>query len=153
MKTRSATKTKYKFRVNKNMTNFYGFMHGGELFKMMDTVAGICTRNFCENPTLTRATNNLSYIAPSYIGDIITVTAIIDHTGRTSMECFVEARGENGDLRASGYFTMVSVDENKKSREIPSLILESEDDRRAFAMSEKRKALYKEMASLKDRYE
>lgn len=153
MRTRTSTITRYKFRVNEDMVNFYSFMHGGELFKMMDTVAGICTRNFCQKPTLTKAVNGLSYSSPSYVGDILVISGLINYTGTKSMECYIEARGEDGDLRASGYFTMVSVDENKKSLEVPKMILETEDDKRAFRQAEKRKILYREIASLKDKHE
>ena len=44
MKTKQDTKTIVKFRANGDMGNFYGLLHGGELFKMM-TQSQVCARD------------------------------------------------------------------------------------------------------------
>ncbi len=153
MKTKKETKTVIKFRANGNMGNFYGFLHGGELFKMMDTVAGVCSRRFCSNRTLTKAVNNLTFNAPTNLGEIIKITAIIDYVGTTSMECFVRAKVEGTDfIKASGYFTMVSVSDDGKSMPVENMIYETDEDIMYRDLAVERRKIYKEVNLLQQNY-
>lgn len=154
MKTKQETKTIIKFRANGDMGNFYGLLHGGELFKMMDTVAGLCSKRFCSNKTLTKAVNNLTFNSPTNLGEIVKITAIIDYVGKTSMECFVCAKVEGTDvIKASGFFTMVSVSEDGNSQPVTEKIeyVTKEDEMYRDLAIERRK-IYKEVNLLQQNY-
>ena len=154
MKAKQDTKTIVKFRANGDMGNFYGLLHGGELFKMMDTIAGVCTRRFCSNKTLTKAVNNLTFNAPTKLGEIIKITAIIDYVGKTSMECFVRAKVEGTDIiKASGYFTMVSVNEDGESEMVNETIeYVTDEDKMYRDLAIERRKIYKEVNLLQQNY-
>jgi acyl-CoA hydrolase len=71
--------------------------------------------------------------------------AMVNHTGRTSMEIGVRVEGENpltGDIihTSSAYLTFVGLDERKKPAKVPSLIPGTADEKRRFEEAEKRVA-------------
>ena len=90
---------------------------------------------------------------PAFIGNLVTVKACINMTGKTSME--IGARVETEDLLtgvtthlASAYLTFVALDENKKPVQVPQLKIEAQEDirrnneahaRRKMRLSEKKK--------------
>ena len=72
---------------------------------------------------------------PAFIGNLVTIKAVINMTGRTSME--IGARVETEDLMtgvkthlASAYLTFVALDDNHRPAEIPPLKLITEEDLR-----------------------
>lgn len=141
------------FCVLKSMLNDYGLLHGGELFKMMDTVAGHCSHDFSGHHALTKSVNGFTFLEPSFEGDIIRITGVIDYTGKTSMEVYLRAEVPERDNRmiASGYFTMVAIDENMKAAPVPRLVLENEEDRMYYRQAVQRKNIYKSIDMSKER--
>ena len=79
------------------------------------------------------------------IGELLTLLAKVNFTGRTSMEIGIKVIAEdirNNVVRHTNscFFTMVAVDENGKSVEVPPLEpVEPEDVRRFEAAKERRK--------------
>ena len=80
---------------------------------------------------------------PIEVGELVTMKASINFTGRTSM--VVGLRVESENIRTgkkkhcnSSYFTMVAKDETGKSAPIPGIILTNKDEIRRFARSIKR---------------
>ncbi len=153
MFTKKETERKMNFCVIKSMLNDFGLLHGGELFKMMDTVAGYCSKDFSGFPSLTKSVNNFTFLEPAYEGDKIRITGIIDYTGRTSMEVYLKAEVPEKDnaMIASGYFTMVAIDRDMKATEVPKLILESEEDRMYNRQAIQRRNINKSIDMSKER--
>jgi acyl-CoA hydrolase len=78
------------------------------------------------------------------VGDLLTLKASINYTGRTSMVVGVRVEAENiitGEKRHcnSSYFTMVAKDETGKNLKIPGLIIKDKEGMRRFARSKERK--------------
>jgi acyl-CoA hydrolase len=70
--------------------------------------------------------------------------AAVNMVGRTSMEIGVRVEAENfltGEIRhtASAYLTFVALDKEKKPLPVPSLILETDDDKRRNEQAKKRR--------------
>ena len=146
------TERTLQFCVLDSMLNDYGLLHGGELFKMMDTVAGFCSHDYSGRYALTKSVNNFTFLKPGKEGDMIRVTGIIDYTGTTSMEVYLKATIiETETLIASGYFTMVAIDENMKATKVPALKLETEDDRKYYRQALQRRNIYKSIDQAKER--
>lgn len=115
--------------------NLAGNVHGGVIMKLIDDAAGTVAARHSRCNAVTASIDRLSFFSPVFIGNLITLKAGINHTGRTSMEIGVRVEAEDlfsGEIRhtASAYLTFVALDSNLKPAEIPGLILENENERR-----------------------
>ncbi len=121
-----------------------GNVHGGVIMKMVDEAGGVCAIRHARQRTVTAAMDYMSFRAPVYVGDLVTVTAQITYVGHTSME--VEAIVEAENVRtgqkthtSTCYLIYVALDEHGKSAPVPPLILRtSEEQRRWDAAIERR---------------
>lgn len=110
----------------------------------MDQIAFACASKHSQCYCVTASVNRVDFLHPVEVGELLTLKASINYTGRTSMVVGVRVESENitkGTKRHcnSSYFTMVAKDENGKSIRVPGLILETEQGIRRFARSKKRK--------------
>lgn len=125
-------------------SNFGGKVHGGHILNLMDQIAFACASKHSQCYCVTASVNRVDFLHPVEVGELLTLKASINYTGRTSMVVGVRVESENitkGTKRHcnSSYFTMVAKDENGKSIPVPGLILETEQGIRRFARSKKRK--------------
>ena len=125
-------------------SNFGGKVHGGHILNLMDQIAFACASKHSQCYCVTASVNRVDFLHPVEVGELLTLRASINYTGRTSMVVGVRVESENitkGTKRHcnSSYFTMVARDEDGKSIPIPGLILENEQGVRRFARSKKRK--------------
>ena len=77
---------------------------------------------------------------PVEVGEILTLRASINYTGKTSMVIGVRVDSENIQTGAShhcnsSYFTMVAKDTNGKNMAVPGLELNDKEDIRRFVRS------------------
>ena len=121
-------------------SNFSGFIHGGYVLSLMDQVAFACASKHSGNYCVTASVNKVDFLNPIEVGDLLTLKASINYTGRTSMVVGLRVESENiksGITKHcnSSYFTMVAKNKAGKSEAVPGLILNSEDSIRRFARS------------------
>lgn len=105
-------------------TNSYGNIFGGVIMSIMDKTAGVVCWRYARKRVVTACAQRISFHAPINVGEVVYSRATIIYVGRTSMEVEVEVEAENvidGTTRraASGYFTMVAVDENWHPSPVP----------------------------------
>ena len=115
--------------------NLSGHVHGGVIMRLVDNAGGLAAVKHCRSRVVTAAMDEMSFIEPVYLGDIVTVKAQVNDVSRTSMEvgCRVEAENPlSGERRhvSSAYLVFVALDDNGKPREVPSLVLETKEDER-----------------------
>ncbi|MBA2394293.1 MAG: acyl-CoA thioesterase, partial [Ktedonobacteraceae bacterium] len=88
-------------------------------------------------PTVvTASVERFDFLAPAFIGDLVSVNCEIHYAGRTSMEIGVEVTAEDLMSRevrkiASSFVIYVALDENRKPTLIPPL-LPSDDTEKAI---------------------
>ena len=121
-------------------SNFSGFIHGGYVLSLMDQVAFACASKHSGNYCVTASVNMVDFLNPIEVGDLLTLKASINYTGRTSMVVGLRVESENiksGIVKHcnSSYFTMVAKDNAGKSVPVPGLILNSEESIRRFTRS------------------
>ena len=132
-----------------------GIVHGGVIMKEIDNAAGVTATRHTRKVCVTASIDRLDFHKPAFIGNLVTIKAVINMTGRTSME--IGARVETEDLMtgvkthlASAYLTFVALDDNHRPAEIPPLELITEKDhrrnrealeRRKSRLAEKKKEL------------
>lgn len=94
---------------------------------------------------VTARMDEMSFLHPVFVGDLLILKASVNNVGRTSMEVGVRVEAEN--LRtgvvthtASAYMLYVALDDEGKPTEVPRLVAETEDEVRRKAAAQRRKA-------------
>ncbi len=126
--------------------NPWGNVHGGEIMKLIDEAAGAAASRHARSRVVTARIDELSFLAPVYVGDLVTARASVNEVGRTSMEIGVRVEAENtmtGKVVhvASSYLVFVAIDEQGHPVEIPPLAPETDDERRRMAAAKVRRQL------------
>ncbi len=114
--------------------NNVGNVHGGSIMKLVDTAAGLAAIKHCGGLVVTAAMDEMSFIEPVYVGDLLTIKAMVNDAGRTSMEVGVRAEAENTISgrkvhTSSAYLVFVALDPAGKPRAVPPVLAESEEER------------------------
>lgn len=115
--------------------NVAGIVHGGEVMKLVDTAAGIAAIKHAGGMCVTVSMDEMSFLHPVHLGDLLTVRASVNDVGTTSLEIGVRVEVEDvitGDRMhtSSAYLVFVALDEEGKPRPVPPLIAETDAERR-----------------------
>ncbi|UTH74897.1 acyl-CoA thioesterase [Chromobacterium sp. IIBBL 290-4] len=137
-----------------DMANFSGNVHGGVLLKLLDQVAYACASRYAGCYVVTLSVDQVLFKQPIHVGELVTFLACVNHVGRTSMEVGIKVVAENIAERSqrhtnSCYFTMVAYQDGK-AMPVPTLVLETEEQRQRFRAAELRKQLRIDMAKQKE---
>ncbi|MEN3324349.1 acyl-CoA thioesterase [Mariniflexile soesokkakense] len=121
-------------------SNFSGKIHGGFILGLMDQIAFACASKHSRNYCVTASVNKVDFLNPIEVGELVTLKASVNYTGKTSMVIGVRIESENiqtGEKKHcnSSYFTMVAKDENGKNVPVPGIILDTKNKVRRFARS------------------
>ena len=130
-----------------------GIVHGGVIMKEIDNAAGVTAVRHTRKVCVTASIDRMDFHKPAFIGNLLTIKAGINYTGKTSME--IGARIETEDLMtgvkthlASAYLTFVALGQDKRPVKVPPLMLVTKEDfrrnseaiaRRKLRLSEKKK--------------
>jgi len=133
--------------------NAAGIVHGGVIMKEIDNAAGVTAVRHTRKICVTASIDRLDFYKPAFIGNLLTIKAGINWTGKTSME--IGARIETEDSMtgvkthlASAYLTFVALGEDKKPVRVPPLKPVTKEEfrrntqaiaRRKLRLSEKQK--------------
>jgi uncharacterized protein (TIGR00369 family) len=126
--------------------NFGGKIHGGILLSLMDKVAYACASKHAGTYCVTVSVDNVDFLQPVDVGDLVSLKASVNYVGRTSLVVGIKVVAENVHTRTvkhtnTSYFTLVAKDDDGEKAIVPPLILETEDDMRRFITASKRKLL------------
>ncbi|HEX6330742.1 MAG TPA: acyl-CoA thioesterase [Actinomycetota bacterium] len=124
--------------------NIAGIVHGGEVMKLVDTAAGIVAIKHAGGMCVTVSIDEMSFLHPVHVGDLVTVRASVNDVGTTSLEVGVRVEVEDvisGERRhtSSAYLVFVALDEDGKPRPIPPLIAETDVQRRRMREAKMRR--------------
>ena len=118
---------------------------GGQVMSWMDICGSITAQRHAGTIAVTASVDELTFLAPIFVGNIVRISGRINAAFGTSME--IEVLVEVEDLTTStrtrcvqAYFTFVAIHRETKERvRVPALIVENEDEgMRAKAASERR---------------
>ena len=119
------------------------YAHGGEIMKMMDTAAGLAALRHSHSAVVTLRVEGINFYHPVRVGNYVTVNARLTHTSRSTME--VQARvtvehvlKEKVWEALTAYFIFVALDEEGNPKNVPPLIVSTEEEKRLFAAGEER---------------
>ncbi len=110
----------------------------------MDIAGGMAASRHANSIVVTASVDSLDFKHPVRLGDIVRLEARLIWVGRTSMEVKVQVYAQNIEteeikLTNQAYFVYVALDRSGKSKKVPPLILETEDDKREFREGEERR--------------
>ncbi|WP_031509749.1 acyl-CoA thioesterase [Streptomyces megasporus] len=117
-------------------TNLLGTVHGGVIMKLVDDAAGAVAGRHSGGPAVTASMDEMVFLEPVRVGDLVHVKAQVNWTGRTSMEVGVRVMAERWNEStpatrvASAYLVFTAVDESGRPRPVPPVIPETERDER-----------------------
>jgi acyl-CoA hydrolase len=126
-----------------HLANLSGHLHGGELLSRIDKVAAVAAMRHAGGAIVTACIDQVDFHKPIKIGSVIRLVARVQYVGRSSMEVAVKVYSENaksGEVvhTNSCYLTMVGVDQSGAPVTVPSLDLETEDDKKSYDQARER---------------
>ncbi|MEV5485427.1 MULTISPECIES: acyl-CoA thioesterase [Streptomyces] len=119
-------------------TNLLGTVHGGVIMKLVDDAAGAVAGRHSGGPAVTASMDEMVFLEPVRIGDLVHVRAQVNWTGRSSMEVGVRVLAERWNESSpaqqvgSAYLVFAAVDEQGKPRRVPEVVPETEQDKRRY---------------------
>jgi uncharacterized protein (TIGR00369 family) len=115
--------------------NIAGNVHGGAIMRLVDTAAGLAAIRHASGLCVTVAIDEMTFLEPVHIGDVLVLNASVTDAGRTSVEVGVRVDALDpisGRTRHanSAYLVFVAVDDQGVPRPVPPLIAESDKEKR-----------------------
>ena len=129
-----------------NDTNVFGNLMGGRLMYWMDIAAAIASQKHCNAPVVTASVDNISFENPIKLGNVVHIEAKVTRGFNTSMEVYLRVWGEDLTHQYKyksneAYYTFVALDPNRKPRPVPSVIPETEEEKKLFEGALRRRQL------------
>ena len=146
------TKTMRNSRINiaqlmqPEHANMLGNVHGGWIMKLVDECGALACMRHAQRKVVTVAVDSMTFRQPIRIGDLVTLTAQVTYTGKTSMEAEVHVEAENPITGTkthtnNAYLVYVALDEDGKPVSIPPIIAETQDEQDTLIKGKLRQAL------------
>ncbi len=114
--------------MDSSHVNLLGNVHGGVIMKIVDSTAGAVAQRHSGGPAVTAAMDEMAFLQPVQVGDIVRTYAQVNWAGRTSMEIGVRVETERWNEAgiepvhvASAYLVFVAINEDGQTRDIPAL--------------------------------
>lgn len=127
--------------------NLLGTVHGGVIMKLVDDVAGAVAARHSGGAAVTASMDEMQFLVPVRVGDLVHASAQLNWAGRTSMEIGVRVVAERWDDStvpaahvASAYLVFVAVDAEGNPRPIPGVTPETDEDERRFREAQIRRS-------------
>jgi acyl-CoA hydrolase len=125
--------------------NIQGNVYGGTILKLMDEIAGVVATRHCRKNVVTASIDQMSFLKPVYIGNLLILKASVNYVGTTSLEVGVRIEAE--DLHSGGivhtgssYMTFVALDEKGRPSVVPEIVPETTVEKRRYEEARNRRA-------------
>lgn len=89
------TELQMSFLAEPSDVNFGGHVHGGEVMKWMDQIGYALAVKYSKGYAVTKFVDNINFMSPMKIGDLISLNAKIIRCGQTSMQIEIHVSSEN----------------------------------------------------------
>ncbi|MGW0859224.1 acyl-CoA thioesterase [Streptomyces sp. NPDC002690] len=131
-----ASRTTLSHIMTGSDTNLLGTVHGGVIMKLVDDAAGAVAGRHSGGPAVTASMDEMVFLEPVRVGDLVHVRAQVNWTGRSSMEVGVRVMAERWNESTpaqqvgSAYLVFAAVDADGRPRPVPPVIPGTERDKR-----------------------
>jgi len=131
-----------------NDANPLGNILGGKVMHLIDIVGAISARRHCRSLLVTASVDNLDFVHPIKIGQLIILRAFVTRAFNTSLEVEVNVfleDGLTGERRqtSSAFVTYVAVDRDGHPAKVPPLVPVTAEEKRRYreALARRRRRL------------
>jgi acyl-CoA hydrolase len=133
-----------------NDANILGNVQGGKVMHLIDICAAIAATRHCRRPVVTASFDQMSFLHPIKVGELMHLKASLNRVFNTSMEIGVKVWAENlltaeRKHTSSAYLTFVALDDAGKPMAAPSYLPRSDDQKRRWENAEIRRQQRLEM--------
>jgi len=149
------SKSEYSELAMPNDANPLGSLFGGKVMALVDLAGSIAAARHARCPVVTASVDNMNFLFPVRIGELVTCYSQVNRVFKTSMEVGVKVTVENlrtGEVRhtSSAYLTFVALGPDGSRVSIRPVIPETEEEirryreamrRREFRLELKKRAL------------
>jgi acyl-CoA hydrolase len=128
-----------------NDANPLGFILGGTVMHLIDIAGAIACHRHTRSLLVTAAVDDLQFLHPIKVGDLIILKARVTCTFRTSLEAQVDVYSEETltgrrMLTSRAFLTFVAIAQDGSRVEVPPLLLETDEERRVCEEARIRRA-------------
>ncbi len=123
--------------------NSLGNVHGGWIMKMVDECGALACMRHARQRVATVAIDRMTFRQPIKVGELVTLTAQVTYTGRTSIEAEVYVEAENpisGERTHTNtaYVVYVALDETGRPTPVPAIFAETPEEQEKLEAGKKR---------------
>ena len=138
------SRSEYTYVALANDANPLGNLLGGLVMNLVDMCAWLAAQRHARSPIVTAAIDQMSFMQPVPIGQLVVLRSSVNRVFRTSMEVGVKVWAENpqtGEVRhtSSAYLTFVAIGEDGKPAAVAPVIAESEEEKRRYREAGRRR--------------
>jgi len=129
-----------------NDTNPLSNLMGGNLMRLMDIAGAICAQKHSNRIVVTASVDNVSFVNPIPLGNVVTLEARITRAFNTSMEVVVDVYSENipagvKSKTNQAFLTFVAVDQSGRPIEVSEVIPETQEEKTQYEKAMHRRQL------------
>ncbi len=123
--------------------NSRGDVHGGWIMKLVDEAGALSAMRHAQCRVVTVAIDQMYFLEPIRIGDLVVLEAEVTYVGRTSLETRVRVHAEDPVTGQrthtnTGFLVYVALDDERRPKPVPVLIAETEGEKRLLAEGKQR---------------
>jgi acyl-CoA hydrolase len=128
-----------------NDANPLGFILGGTVMHLIDIAGAIACHRHTRSLLVTAAVDELQFLHPIKVGDLVILNARVTCAFTTSLEVQVDVHSEETltgrrQLTSRAFLTFVAIDQAGGRVRVPPLLVESEEERRVCEEAQARRA-------------
>src|SRR3989442_7834787 len=75
--------------------NVRGTLYGGRMMDWITTAATMAAMRLARGPVVLGAMDELDFLGPVHVGDVVTLRSLVEDVGRSSLEVSVDVYAEN----------------------------------------------------------
>jgi acyl-CoA hydrolase len=128
-----------------NDANPLGFILGGTVMHLIDIAGAIACHRHTRSLLVTAAVDDLQFLHPIKVGDLIILKSRVTCTFTTSLEVRVDVFSEETltgtrQLTSSAFLTFVVISQDGARVKVPPLLVETPEERRTWEEAHGRRA-------------
>lgn len=136
--------------------NIFGNVHGGVIMRAVDEAGAMSSMRHSGGPVVTAFMDQMAFLEPMQLGDVLITRAQVNWTGKTSMEVGVRVSAQRLSMEeeihvSTAYLVFVAVDADGRPRHVARVRPGNDLDRMRWHEAEiRRRARLERRQAIKD---
>lgn len=119
-------------------------LFGGQLMAWIDVIGAVAARRYTHTAVTTVCVDNLNFLRPAHLNDILVQEAKVTWTGNTSLEVRVDSfveKEEERELINRAYLVFVAIGDDERPVRIPEYMPETPEEEEEYSAAVERKII------------